>query len=350
LINFYIRNGYTQDAVVVARTIDLSDDTPLDVIEAVGNAELAAGNQRLAASAFHRAATQAGGSPRLLVRAGRNQMAAGDEYGAEQTLGEALRLDPEQMEAHALLADLDSRRGRTGVAMRRIALIRKNDPESPLPDRLEGDMMMANRLYAAAALAYETGFRKDPSSDLLVRLFKAQQAATPDDVPVDRLEAWIADHPDDFDVLRVLGGAYIDLGRLDEALALHERLVGAGRVDADILKNLASLYGRKQDQRALRYAEMAYEQAPGSAEVLDTYGWLLVQNGDPERGLAILRDASARTAGSAEISYHIAYALHALGRTDEARAALEELFENAGPDPLPAGARDLLQEITSGGN
>jgi len=350
LIEFYVRNGYTEDAVAVAHTIELSDDSPLEVIESVGNAELAAGNRRRAAAAFRRAAAQAGASPRLLVRAGRNQLAAGDDNGAERTLGEALRLDPERLDAHALLAGLDARRGRTAVAMRRIALIRKNDPDSPTSDRLEGDMMMANRLYAAASLAYEAGFRKEPSSDLLVRLFEAQQLATPDNLPVDRLEAWIADNPEDFDVVRVLGSAYIELGRLDEALALHERLVSAGRVDAEILNNLASLYGEMRDPRALRSAEMAYELAPGSADVLDTYGWQLVQNGEPERGRAILRDASARSAGSAEINYHIAYALHALGRTEEARAALEDLFDNAGPEPIPAGARELLQEISSSNN
>lgn len=349
LIDFYIRNGYVDDAVAVARTLELADDTSLEVIEAVGNAELAAGNRRQAAAAFRRAAVQAGASPRLLVRAGRNQLAAGDEAGAERTLEGALRLDPERVDAHALLAELDARRGRTSVAMRRIALIRRSDPESPLSDRLEGDMMMANNLFAAAVLAYETAFRKEPSSDLLVRLFKAQRSASPGDIPVDRLEAWIADHPDSFDVVRVLGDAYVGLGRLDEALVLHERLVSAGRVDADILNNLASLYGQRQDPRALRYADMAHELAPGSADVLDTYGWLLVQNGEAERGLAMLREANARSTGNPDIRYHIAYALNALGRTNEARAVLETLFEMAGPDPLPDGARDLLHEIARSG-
>ena len=161
------------------------------------------------------------------------------------------------------------------------------------------------------------------------------------------LEAWLADHPADVVVRRALATAYIDVGRHDAAVAAHELLLEVLPDDAAILNNLAWLYQRVADPRALGLARRAHALAPNEPGLSDTLGWILVQQGQAGEGLAILRDAEARAAGVAEIDYHIGVALSQLGRTDEARAALERGLASGLRLPDEAQARALLRRLSA---
>ena len=57
--------------------------------------------------------------------------------------------------------------------------------------------------------------------------------------------------------------------------------------------------------------------------MLDTFGWVLVQAGELESGLARLREALARNQDSALIRFHLGIALHEYGNHQAARPQLE---------------------------
>ena len=57
------------------------------------------------------------------------------------------------------------------------------------------------------------------------------------------------------------------------------------------LNNLATAYQQEKNPLALEYAEKAYQLAPGSAAVMDTLGWILVEQGNTTRGLPLLEKA-----------------------------------------------------------
>ena len=71
------------------------------------------------------------------------------------------------------------------------------------------------------------------------------------------------------------------------------------------LNNLALLYQEAGDERALATAEQAFQLAPGHPIVLDTYGWLLVNNGQQEKGIGLLEQAAALAPSSKEIAEHL---------------------------------------------
>ena len=56
-----------------------------------------------------------------------------------------------------------------------------------------------------------------------------------------------------------------------------------------MLNNLAWAMSETRRRRRIEYAEHAYRLAPNSAEVANTYGWILVQRGDAKRGIELLR-------------------------------------------------------------
>ena len=119
-----------------------------------------------------------------------------------------------------------------------------------------------------------------------------------------------------------LAGLYEALGRKTAAQAEYERLAKLPRPSAVVLNNLAWLYLRGGDARALETARRAYELDSDNPAIMDTYGWALVKSGKVAEGLRILESAALYLPSSPEIQYHLAEALSRVGDTRRAREAL----------------------------
>ena len=74
-------------------------------------------------------------------------------------------------------------------------------------------------------------------------------------------------------------------------------------------------------------ARQAVKLAPQSAGVLDTLGWILVEDGQIEEGLGYLTKAASLPNADAEIRYHLAAALARGKRQPEARRTTRGIVE-----------------------
>ena len=205
---------------------------------------------------------------------------------------------------------------------------------------------MQARRFDAAAKAYATALMKKPRTTTLIKLVHALERSErkPTDV-VGELERWMAAHPADRTARRVLAAWLTRSGQLDKAVEQHERLLKETPDDIALINNLAWLYNRVGDGRALAYAANAYRLGPGQPAVLDTYGWLLVENGEANRGLDLLRLARLQAPREPRLLYHIGAALAQLGHLDEARRELQAAVVVEKPfDGLDA-ARKLLARL-----
>ncbi|MCC6346620.1 MAG: tetratricopeptide repeat protein, partial [Nitrospirales bacterium] len=114
--------------------------------------------------------------------------------------------------------------------------------------------------------------------------------------------------------------------------------------------NLAFLYaeGYGSREEALQLAMKAYRIAPGSAEVMDTLGYILLKKGRTEEALKVLEKAASLLPGNPTVQYHTALALKERG--DKGRAV--EFLHRAvhtGDFPEAVAARGLLAELRGGG-
>ncbi|UMR32048.1 tetratricopeptide repeat protein [Massilia sp. MB5] len=115
-----------------------------------------------------------------------------------------------------------------------------------------------------------------------------------------------------------------------------------------VLNNLAWVYQQMKDPRALSVAEQAYKLQSSHPSVVDTLGWLLIEQGNTTRGIELLRKAIAgvpdeRAAG--ELRYHLAYGLHKSGDKAGARKELEKLLASGAQFPQLEEARSLLKQL-----
>ena len=85
--------------------------------------------------------------------------------------------------------------------------------------------------------------------------------------------------------------------------------------------------------------------APGDPAILDTLGWILVEQGQLDEGLRYLRDARLRDTQNPEIRYHLAVVLNRTGRADEARIELEPVIASNERFDGSDQARALWQQL-----
>jgi len=91
----------------------------------------------------------------------------------------------------------------------------------------------------------------------------------------------------------------------DIAVKWYEKTIELSPTMAVALNNLAWVYYLQKDERAVPMAKRAYEAAPNSASVMDTYGWILVERGDVAQGVDILTRAVALGGDNADIKNHL---------------------------------------------
>ena len=147
---------------------------------------------------------------------------------------------------------------------------------------------------------------------------------------------------------RFLAGRLLGSGRYDEAIGHYEALLVEQPEDPLLLNNLAWLYQKTGNPKAREFAQRAYDLAPNQARTIDTLGWILVQEGDVNRGLTLLRFAQSRAPDDPSVKFHIAVALSKLGRTDDAKAQLESVLSGAHDEEIAAEAAALLKELSGG--
>ena len=92
-------------------------------------------------------------------------------------------------------------------------------------------------------------------------------------------------------------------------------------------------------------AQRAFAISPGDGHISDTLGWILLEQGEAETAVPYLNAASLRAPQDRDVQYHLAVALHRIGRSADARIVLENLLGSAGSFADRAEAEKLMQEL-----
>lgn len=119
-----------------------------------------------------------------------------------------------------------------------------------------------------------------------------------------------------------------------------------GSFNPSIVYNKLAIMSLGDDiNQAYDYIKKAFELNESEPDILDTYGWVLVQKGKAEEGLGYLRKAFARDSNNPEIRYHLGFALAKLNRNQEAVAELEKAVSAQRPFYNRQKAQELLDSL-----
>lgn len=266
----------------------------------------------------------------------------GDTATVESTLTELVERFPSAVEARVSLARLYLGRKEFDAAQKLANALIAGERSQAAGYALQGDINFTQQAMPEALAAYKKAHQLDPSSRSILRLYGAHQRTGGD---VKMLEEWLAAHPDDVPVRVAKAMADFSAGRQSDAVADYELVLEAAPDNIVALNNLAWIFDEMGDEQAVEYARRAYDAAPERAEVVDTYGWIMLRKGNVEQAVGLLTKATGAAPENPDIRYHFASALAKAGDNPGAVRALETLLASDAVFPSRLDAELLLQEL-----
>ena len=319
------------------------DPNSAPAFNARGLAELGAGDVAAGIGSFRQAVEKApkGGYQLNLARA-----YVLDRKPAEAlaVLDGSLKENPRQPVALALAMGVAAQSRDLERAAGYMERLRAIEPDAPMTLRLEGDLAVAQGRYKDALGFYEKAAAGGGDGSLAIARYRAGiLAGVPQ--PQKPLEDWLQRQPNDAAVITMLAEQRQQTGDIAGAISLYERAVSAVPENVMALNNLAGLYQVRKDPRALATAERALAVAPGNPAVMDTVGWVLVEQGALDKALPLLREAAKALPDLPEVQYHLGVALARKGDAAEARRILQGVVDSKASAEVVAEASRELAKI-----
>jgi len=350
LARLWVRLARGELEEIKADIYELGQDRPDDADARIGIARLyrAMGDFDNARLMLRRAGEDAGFNAGQLYTIALEQLSVGDANGAQWAITKALNGNPRHLGALAVRVVVFIALDKLEEAKSAFVDLEAIYPQRSETYLAEGDLMTATGDLEAAVIAFAAAHRIVPTRATVRRLFEAQIESGDFKEALKTIRVWILLHPDDLDSRHRLAEKLISAGAYRPAQLVYEGILKRGGKDPLLLNNLAFVSQKVGDERALDFARQAVEIAPEQPGFLDTYGWILAETGEPERGLKVLRDAFTRQSTNQEIRYHIALALVRMDRADAARRELSAALASEREFPSKADAVALLQQLSGG--
>ncbi len=271
---------------------------------------------------------------------------------AFKSFNKALTINPKQTDALALIVGLRVRDKKYDEAMKACEEHKGKVADSPvslaLIEYLEGNVFLAKKDIKAAQNRFKKAIEIEPNNPAAyVALADTYAREKRFDEAIKEYEAVIAKNPRYLAGYMAVGTLYDQKGDGKKAETYYRKALDIKRDFGPAANNLAwNLADRGGNiDEALTYAQIAKEQLPNSAAVMDTLGYIYYLKGSYLNAIAEFQDSLARDPGNAVINHHMALAQYK--NNDKAKA--KDYFEKALQlDPNYKGADDarkLLKEI-----
>jgi len=327
LISYYLRSGDTKAALTAAQAALTAIPSDPRLLATAGMAQEAAGEINQAVGTYTKLATLQPQSPMPLYRLASLRLRQNDTDGAIETLRQVQKIAPDEGRNVAAQAiQIYVAAGRHDDAFKEARELQKSAPDSALGWALEGDIYVSQRKFADAERLYREALKHEPKADVVaVKLYGALSAAGKAGEADAWAKKWIAENPKDTAMRTYLGDRQLEARNLKAAAAQYQAALAIDPNNVPALNNLAWIGGELGDPKALGYAERAVKLEPNSFAVLDTYGVLLLKNGQVDKALPILQRAHQLAPARNDVRLNYAKALIKAGKKDDARKELEAL-------------------------
>ncbi len=345
LARIYSDAGRPDKALEVLMGAQANERTSFELLDALGGAQLAAGEKQKALATYARLASLQPKSAAVHYRLASAQALNDDPLSAARSLRRALELQPDYYDAKLALVGVEIRNKRYVEATSIARQLQKQDPRSPIGFVLEGDVLMADSKFLAAAKLYEAAYGLTPSGATAMKLHAAYSRGKRPDEAGKRLAQWLEKSPNDTIARRFAADTALKTGQYANAIEQYDRLRQKEPANTEVLNNLAMAYWFAKDPRAVATAEQAYKLQPKDPDVADTLGWLLIQQGDGIRGIDVLQKALMDHPDRPTMGYHLAYGWYRAGNHEKARYELERLLSGDANFPERGDAESLLKQL-----
>jgi putative PEP-CTERM system TPR-repeat lipoprotein len=341
----YLRLGEKQKALTLAQKLQGANPGNPEVLDLLAQAHFANNDKAAALETYNRLAAVRPDSPVIQFRIAAIQTAAENFPAAADALRKAVALKPDYVDAQLGQIALESRQGNFEKAIAISRQIQKQHQKSPVGYVAEGDLLMQQKNPALAAKAYEHALAIAKNQPLMLKLHASLSQSGRGKEATSRLIQWLKEKPADVPLRMYLAEVYLADGQTSSAIEQYQVLLQQNPKYMPAMNNLATAYQQEKNPLALEYAEKAYKMAPDNPAIMDTLGWILIEQGNAGRGLPLLQKAVSLAPDIGEIRYHLAVGYAKSGDKAKARKELEALLNGSKSFPSREEAKLLLRQV-----
>ena len=341
----YLKTGEKAKALTLVRKMQTANPTNPQLIDMLGQAQLANNDAAGALDSYSKLASVAPKAVGPQLRLASVHLLLKNEPAATEDIKRAMTLDPGNVQARVAMVDLLVRKDQADQALAIARALQKDSAGATIGYMVEGDILMTQKKADGAARAYEQAYQAVKTPQLLIKLAQAQRAAGKGKEADARVAQFLKEHPGDPVATLFNAESLLASKQYKAAIAGLEAVLKKAPNNVVGLNNLAWAYQQEKDPRALATAEQASKLAPESAAVMDTLGWILVEQGNLKRGVPVLEQATSRAPESNDIRYHLAVGLHKAGDKARARKEIEQALANGKSFAQMDEARALLKQL-----
>lgn len=344
LSRYWLRKRDAEKALVEARSgLDATGKT--EFLDAIGAAQMLQKDIPNALGTYQKWVAAEPSNPRALFQLARVQHVARDTAAALKSLDMALVLRPDYADASVQKALLLGQGGKPEEGIKIARSLQSRSPNTAAGYLVEADILLGTKKYLDAGKLFAKSAQLSNQGRPLAKAYQAYMAAGHAAEGEKLLEQWLKTHADDQAVRHVLAQIQINDKRLKEATDNYRILIRANPRDLVAYNNLAWLLGELKSPEAIATAEKAYKLNPDNPAIQDTLGWILVNTGQTQRGLEMIRKALAKVPDSPELHWHLAAGYAKAGDKANARTELTRLLERGVAFPQEAEAKRMLQGL-----
>lgn len=322
--NYYINSNNITQADLIVNELDAFAAKQPDVMLLNAKLNVRKGNTDVAINIYKTLLEAQPKATQVHYLLGNALMQIRDDADAEKSLKQALALAPGNLSVMKSLTRLYAITKRHDEALIQAKAIQKQFPESNEGFALQGDLLAAKGDANKALALYEKAFSVNPSSLLAIKIAQSMRNIGDTAKATSYLSDWAEKQPKDSAAKSLLATWYHQANQLDESVKLYEEVLTLNPNNVAALNNLATIYGDKGDDRALKLSERAHELVPSDHDITDTLAWIVIQKGQFQRGLTLLSPVVEDAANQNPIIlYHYAYALAEVGETEKSKKYLD---------------------------
>jgi putative PEP-CTERM system TPR-repeat lipoprotein len=340
----YLATNQAQAALTLLRKAQTAHAADAEVLSTLGQVQVSLGDNAGAIETYSKLLNVASSKADVYVRLASAYMAQQNINAAEDMLHRALSVQADYGPAQLAMAALYMRRNKPEAALVIARKLQQGKESAAAGYSMEGDIVMASK-PAQALHAYEQAFALNKTAELLIRQHTLLLQTGKEKEAEARMKQWRQAHPNDLETNKYLAELLLQRRDFAAAATALEALQVQAPQDVVVRNNLAWAYHQLKDARAVAAAEKALELGADNAAVLDTVGWIMVEQGKAVRGVQLLQKAVEKFPEESDFRYHLAYGLNVTG--DKALARKQVTLALAGDKKFASmnDARALLKQL-----
>ncbi len=232
-------------------------------------------------------------------------MQARDYPEARSIVADLLSENAENLRLLSFLVDVEMQSGQVNEAAKILSQIESINPDHPVVDMFKADLAIVKKDMNSAKKHLTNAWKKYPSDSAAEKLYKVMGALGDSQSQGKHLKNWLEVLPSSSVATLYQAISYQQTMQKTKAITAYEIVLDKQPDNVMALNNLGWIYFEKNDDRSLPTLKKAAELAPNNAAVLDSYGWVLANNGKKEEGLKYLEKAHKLAPDEKEIKAHL---------------------------------------------